>query len=252
MNRQHKSGYEEMAEYCALPLKQQRFMFYYGAFLKECTTVDSKETDTHIYASVSQYKLKFGNKLFITRKNLEGYTYDKTTGKSKIWYGKQFYSLSVALQDRIFESLNICWAKEMDFNLRSLISNRTLDRIIKNKINSEADIVLDYLKTINLHKLSIDPVKLLSVCKHIEFAYSLRSVRHLLKYCTDPAKLVENASINGTFSSYVYTVANFAEMFDEKYEPCLSDKEYQNIIEKYRQRCQEYKTELMLDKYLLF
>ena len=77
--------------------EKQRYDYYKGT-LYGLTYATRKETDTHVYWSISNRQPRFENgKLFYTNNNSQGATYDKSTKKLKIWFGSNMYAFDSRL-----------------------------------------------------------------------------------------------------------------------------------------------------------
>ena len=90
-DKQYKFMLDQNAEY-------QKLRFYQGS-LYSFNYATKKETDTHIYWSVSNKKPMLENeKLFFKHENLQGASYDRKTAKVKIWFGRKFNNMDVCYQ----------------------------------------------------------------------------------------------------------------------------------------------------------
>ena len=139
----YQSRYLDILE---LDNERQRRLFY-GSRLYSINYVTRKETDTHIYWSLSNKEPKlFNNKFFFAHKNLQGVTYDKKTKSIKIWFGQKIYELERTIVDDILNTFDCRWVHSIPLSINKIISTTIFKRILKKKITTQEEICRDYFK----------------------------------------------------------------------------------------------------------
>lgn len=143
-------------EILKLDADRQRRLFY-GNRLIPFSYCTRKETDTHIYWSVSSKDPKlFNNKLFFVHKNTQGVTYDKKTKSIKLWFGKKFYELTREVVDDILDVFDCKWVHKVPGSIISLITTTIFKKILKKKVNSTEDICREYFKVAPFKDKGVD------------------------------------------------------------------------------------------------
>lgn len=243
----NKEWYEEVQRHLSLPPFDQRFLFFSYAISRDNHIITKKETDTHVYMSLTTVTLKFNNALYTRHKNKEGLTWDKEKKKLKIWFGKQYYGLDHILQERILISFDVQWVADLCWSVRNLISNTVLQKIIAGTITTEEQIINAYMRTIGMGKHTFDPYQVRIASDQV--AGSIRGLKPYLQYCTDPVKFIEHFSCN-YMTQNMKNLATYAEKFNEKFSIDYTDEELEKILENYRKRVKQYSIEKQLNEIL--
>ena len=207
----------------------QRIKFYGNNIPRKFIVESVKHTDTHIYWASTEYTVRFNKKLFSTKNNQSGATYDRATNKLKVWFGKQFYNLPVAFQHSVFEELHCEWASEMGWGLKNVITNTMINRIINKKITNPRDLVRAYLKTTDLRNDNISIERFYRVFQRMNDSPR----NHILKmhHTMDPNHYLEVMEKNMSEQMYYAIQDNITDdlynqaiMLNEKVNIHWSDK----------------------------
>lgn len=99
-----------------------------------------------IYYAYSEYKIRRGVKYFLKKSAKNGFTFDTTTNKLQIWYGKNVQNL-IMIQNAVLSIVNNNWMNNSywDFMTKSLV-----EKILAKKITNEQDLAKAILK---LHRV---------------------------------------------------------------------------------------------------
>ena len=152
-------GQQRYSEYITIinaDPEYQRLMFY-DRRVSTLGYATRKETDTHVYWSVSEKKPHYYNdKLFYKHNNTTGVTYDKKTKKLKVWFGLHISTLDGDVIKDILDYFNADWYLDLNYGIRSLVSNTIFNHIVNGKINCPEEICIAYLKTAPYRNREID------------------------------------------------------------------------------------------------
>lgn len=247
----NEASYNELLEFMKMPLETQRIKYHIHACSNYYEYVTRAENEEFIYIAIRGQKLKYNNKKFYTTSNnTTGISYNKTTKKLKLWFGKQYYALPPYFRNILCDEFNLPYFTE---SISALMSNSIFNKLVCRKISTDVDIVTEYFKTIGLHKKGIDIAKVIESC---DFKYGhcnhVRQYKEFLVPCSDPAKAVEIIHSTKSIPDYWYSLAYYARAFDEPYDPTISKVDAGILIEKYSTRVKAFEIEEKLNCLLLY
>lgn len=206
-------------------LETQRFKFYSGDIVA-AVYAKRKETDTHVYWSISHRQPRFENgKLFYSHKNSQGATYDKATKKLKIWFGITMYAFDDRLKKDILKFFNIDWYDTLG-NHKDLMNASMLQKMINGKITNHRDYIKAYLKTSPYKKMDVS-VELFY--KTFKDGYrSAKGSRKFLEYSTDINHALEMLQCE-TMNHITNDIYDQAAMLDRRVNPKWSVKRMNEV-----------------------
>ena len=203
----------------------QRFKFYSGDIVA-AIYAKRKETDTHVYWSISHRTPRFENgRLFYSHKNSQGATYDKATKKLKIWFGTNMHAFDSRLKHDILKFFNIDWYDTLG-NHKELMNASMLEKMIKGKITNHRDYIKAYLKTSPYKKMDVS-VELFY--KTFKDGYrSAKGSRKFLEYSTDINHVLEMLQ-GETMNHIIHDLYEQAAMLDRRVNPKWSEKRMNEV-----------------------
>jgi hypothetical protein len=205
--------------------EKQRYDFYKG---KLCALIYAKrkETDTHVYWSLSQRQPRFENgRLFYSNLNKQGATYDKSTKKLKIWFDMNMYNFDERLKTDILKYFNIDWYDTLG-NHKELMNKSILQKMINGKITNHRDYIKAYLKTSPYKNMAVS-VELFY--KTFKDGYrSAKSSRKFLEYSTDINHALEMLQ-GETKNHVIHDLYDQAAMLDRRVNPTWSEKRMNEV-----------------------
>jgi len=156
---------------------------YYKNNLYTLSYAKRKETDTHVYWSISKRTPRFENgRLFYSNNNSQGATYDKSTKKLKIWFGKNMYAFDNKLKEDILKYFKIDWYDTLG-HYKELMNASMLQKIINGKITNHRDYIKAYLKTSPYKNMNVSVELFYQTFKN---GYrTAKASRKFLEYSTD-------------------------------------------------------------------
>jgi len=205
--------------------EKQRYDFYKGN-LYPITYSNRKETDTHVYWSISNRQPRFENgKLFYSNQNSQGATYDKSTKKLKIWFGTNMYQFDERLKLDILKFFGVDWYITLG-NHKSLMNASMLQKMINGKITNHRDYIKAYLKTSPYKKMDVS-VELFY--KTFKDGYrSAKGSRKFLEYSTDINHALE--MLQSPLENHIlHDIYDQAAMLNRKVNPRWSDKRMKEV-----------------------
>lgn len=244
----NKEWYEQVQTYLALPREDQRFLYYNYNISRDNHFISRKETDTHIYISLTRGKLCFNKSLYCRYDNVTGLTWDKEAKKLKVWFGKQYYSFDTIFEAKVLETFNLQWVEDLQWTIRNLITNTVFEKILQGKITTQEEIVKHYLRSISMGKYDFDIDKLIATASQVG---SIRTLKPYLQYCNDPVGFVEKYAV-AYLTQDIKSLAEYGEKFDEKFDINLTPEENSELLQKYRLRSKQFMMERQIDQVLLF
>ena len=193
-----KDTYDDMYSFMLEQSKEyQKFKFYTNK-IYAFNYSNKKETDTHIYWSNNHKKPMFeNNTLFFKHETSEGATFDKKTGKIKIWFGKQFQRMQPNIQDDILKTLvpwydipGGCHQSYLD-----LMTKGILQKMISGKITDTESIISQFCKYNPYKIFKLDTAKLDYIFKNSSSYFNLRQFKHTFlasKFHNDVVNYLKN------------------------------------------------------------
>jgi hypothetical protein len=218
-----------------LPAERQRRL-YYGKRLYDVRYITKKETDTHIYWSISEKKPKFyNNKLFFAHKNLQGVSHDKSKKTTKIWFGQKYAEMASEIKKDILVTFDMSWVLRTSHGIQSLISNTIFDKIIKGKISNSYELCQAYLKVAPYKNKQIDIELFTDVFSKLEMSpKSLSNHFIVAKDCNVLLKHIMQYTTNGYYyHSAMDNLVMNACILNEEVDFSISNEESYDINEKY-------------------
>jgi hypothetical protein len=177
-DKQYKFMLDQNVEY-------QKLRFYQGS-LYSFSYATKKETDTHIYWSVSGKKPMLENdKLFFKHENLQGASYEKRTKKIKIWFGKKFNTMDAMLSTDILNTLVPWYLHVHDANVitgshnnyLNIMTNEILNKMVKGTIKDTKGIVDAFCKYNPYRKFNLDTAKIDYIMSNSQAYFNIRSFK---------------------------------------------------------------------------
>lgn len=222
----------------------QRIKFYGNEIPKKFLTESVKHTDTHIYWASTEYTVRFNKKLFCTKNNTCGATYDRATNKLKVWFGKQFYNLPSIFQQSLFMETGCEWAADMGWGLKNVITNTMINRILNKKITNPRDLVKAYLKTTDLRNKDVSTERFYRVFQslndtprnHILKMYHTVNPNHYLEVMEKNMEKQQYYAISDNITDDLYQQAI---MLDEKVNIYWSEKRKHEVHAEWTRRLME-------------
>lgn len=182
--------YDKSVEYLNDTPEMQRFNYYKGN-IYPFQSAQRKEIDTHVYWSYTEAKPRFeNNRLFYTRNNKYGFTYDKATKDFKFWFGRSITEIPPLMISDVFKHFKIDWYSDLSPSLVSLLNATMVKNMIKGKITNPRDYVKAYLKTSPYRKSGISPELFYKTFSNYHMN-SPKYYRKIIEYSTDPNHALE-------------------------------------------------------------
>ena len=209
--------------------EMQRFNFYKDK-IYPFSYGTRKETDTHVYWSYTDAKPRFeNNRLFYTRNNKFGATYDKSKNDFKIWFGKAIYETPASLLQNITAYFKLDWYNQMSNSLQSLLNATMLKNMVKGKITNPRDYVKAYLKTSPYKKMNISPEIMYKVFNDHKLN-SPKFFRKTIEYSLDPNHAIEMISkANGNVPHFVSDIYMQAAILNRKVNSRWSESRIKEV-----------------------
>lgn len=210
--------------------EMQRFNFYRGK-VTAFVCAQRKEIDTHVYWSYTEAKPRFeNNRLFYTRNNKYGFTYDKTTKDFKFWFGRSIHEIPPFMLYDVFKHFNIDWYEKLSFSLISLLNATMVKNMIKGKITNPRDYVKAYLKTSPYRKSEISP-ELFYKTFNKPNIQSPKNYRKIIEYSTDPNHALEFITVqnNGYIDCTITDLYDQASALDRRVNPKWSEARMKDV-----------------------
>ena len=210
--------------------EMQRFNFYRGK-VTAFTCAQRKEIDTHVYWSYTEAKPRFeNNRLFYTRNNKYGFTYDKATKDFKFWFGRSIHEIPPFMLYDVFKHFNIDWYEKLSASLLTLLNATMVKNMIKGKITNPRDYVKAYLKTSPYRKSEISPELFYKTFNNLHIQ-SPKTYRKIIEYSTDPNHALEfiTAQNNGYIDHNIIDLYDQASALDRKVNPKWSDARKKDV-----------------------
>jgi hypothetical protein len=216
-------SYDASVDFLNSSPEMQRYNFYRSK-VYPFQYATKKETDTHVYWSYTEMKPRFeNNRLFYSRNNKYGATYEKKTNKFKIWFGTPVYTIPSFIIDSIVTHFQIDWFICLPNSLTSLLNATMLAGMIKGKITNPRDYIKAYLKTSPYKKQDVS----------IELFYktfgggninSPKFFRKILEYSTNINHALELITKMHYPPHYVNDLYDQAAVLNRKVNPRWSQK----------------------------
>ena len=196
-DKQYKFMLDQNAEY-------QKLRFYQGS-LYSFSYATKKETDTHIYWSVSGKKPMLENdKLFFKHENLQGASYEKRTKKIKIWFGKKFNTMDAMLSTDILNTLVPWYLHVHDANVitgshnnyLNIMTNEILNKMVKGTIKDTKGIVDAFCKYNPYRNFNLDTAKIDYIMSNSQAYFNIRSFKLIFLASENPNDVVEHVYKN--------------------------------------------------------
>ncbi len=224
----NQESYDNSIEYINSSLEMQRFAYYkQKAF--PFTYATRKETDTHVYWSLTEAKPRFeNNRLFYSRNNRYGATYDKTKNDFKLWFGKPAYEIPGVLMSDIIAFFKLEWYISMSSSLQSLLNATMLKNMVKGKITNPRDYVRAYLKTSPYRKMDVS-VELFYKVFNNGNINSPKAFRKILEHSTNVNHAIEFLSQNSYLPHNVRDLYDQAAILDRKVNPKWSEARIKEV-----------------------
>lgn len=210
--------------------EMQRFNFYRGK-VTAFVCAQRKEIDTHVYWSYTEAKPRFeNNRLFYTRNNKYGFTYDKTTKDFKFWFGRSIHEIPPFMLYDVFKHFNIDWYEKLSPSLISLLNATMVKNMIKGKITNPRDYVKAYLKTSPYRKSEISP-ELFYKTFNKPNIQSPKNYRKIIEYSTDPNHALEFITVqnNGYIDCTITDLYDQASALDRRVNPKWSEARMKDV-----------------------
>jgi len=210
--------------------EMQRFNFYRGK-VSAFSCAQRKEIDTHVYWSYTEAKPRFeNNRLFYTRNNKYGFTYDKATKDFKFWFGRSIHEIPPFMLYDVFKHFNIDWYEKLSPSLLTLLNATMVKNMIKGKITNPRDYVKAYLKTSPYRKSEISPELFYKTFNNLHIQ-SPKTYRKIIEYSTDPNHALEfiTAQNNGYIDHNIIDLYDQASALDRKVNPKWSDARKKDV-----------------------
>lgn len=214
--------------------EMQRFNFYRGK-VTAFACVQRKEIDTHVYWSYTEAKPRFeNNRLFYTRNNKYGFTYDKATKDFKFWFGRSIHEIPPFMLYDVFKHFNIDWYEKLSPSLLTLLNATMVKNMIKGKITNPRDYVKAYLKTSPYRKSEISPELFYKTFNNLHIQ-SPKTYRKIIEYSTDPNHALEfiTAQNNGYIDHNIIDLYDQASALDRRVNPKWSDARKKDVHAKW-------------------
>jgi len=224
-------AYIASVEFLSDTPEMQRFNFHRGK-VHPFQCAQRKETDTHVYWSYTEAKPRFeNNRLFYSRNNKYGFTYDKDKKDFKFWFGRSIHEIPPLMLYDVFRHFNIDWYGILSPSLASLLNATMVKNMIKGKITNPRDYVKAYLKTSPYRKSGIS-----SELFYKTFAngnvQSPKSYRKIIEYSTDPnhaLELITSQNGNGYINHTITDLYDQAAVLDRKVNPKWSEARMKEV-----------------------
>jgi len=216
-------GYNVSLNFLNSSPEMQRYNFYKGK-VYPFQYATKKETDTHIYWSYTDMKPRFeNNRLFYSRSNKYGATFEKKTKKFKIWFGVPVYSIPPIIIENILLHFQVDWFTVLPTSLSSLLNATILGNIVKGKITNPRDYIKAYLKTSPYRKQDVS-VELFYKTFNTGHINSPKYFRKILEYSTDINHALEYIDKVNHIPHYVNDLYDQAATLNRKVNPKWSQK----------------------------
>jgi hypothetical protein len=218
----NQESYDKSIELLNSSLEMQRFSFYKQKAYS-FTYATRKETDTHVYWSLTEAKPRFeNNRLFYSRNNRYGATYDKAKNDFKLWFGKPAYEIPGTLMSDIIAFFKLEWYVSMSSSLQSLLNATMLKNMVKGKITNPRDYVRAYLKTSPYKKMDVS-VELFYKVFNNGNINSPKSFRKILEYSTNVNHVLEFLGETSYPQHSINDLYDQAAILNRKVNPKWSD-----------------------------
>jgi len=224
----NEQSYDISLEHLNSSPEMQRYNFHKGkTYPFQYAT--KKETETHVYWSYTEMKPRFENgRLFYSRNNKYGATFEKKTKKFKIWFGVPIYSMPPIVTENILNHFQIDWYKNMSPAMQSLINASMLGRMIKGKITNPRDYVKSYLKTSPYRKQDVS-IELFYRTFSTGNINSPKFFRKILEYSTNINHALELIGKVNYPPHYIVDLYDQAATLDRRVNPKWSQKRMNEV-----------------------
>lgn len=239
----NKQGYDDAMKMLEDSAEWQRFNFHSNK-IYTISYGHMKETDTHVYFSMCALKPMFNKKLFFKRKTLEGVTYNKETRELKVWFDKQFYTLTTYMQSEIVNHFKVEWFDAMPWTLKNMATNTLIKRVIEKKITNPKDYTKAFLRTYFPKTTEISHHKFYNLFRENSHLQSPRAYFEKMIHCTDPNDYINLMCSGADFeysSDYVLLneMMQQAKILDEKINIKWSDARMKEVHNEWTKRIME-------------
>ena len=226
----NEEAYDNSVEFLNGTPEMQRFNFHRGK-VNPFQSAQRKETDTHVYWAYTEAKPRFeNNRLFYSRNNKYGFTYDKATKDFKFWFGRSIHEIPPFMLHDVFKHFNIDWYGNLSLSLGTLLNATMVKNMIKGKITNPRDYVKAYLKTSPYRKSGISPELFYKTFADSNLQ-SPKSYRKIIEYSTDPNHALEFIANHG--SGYIHhsitDLYNQASVLDRRVNPKWSEARMKEV-----------------------
>lgn len=226
----NEEAYDKSVEFLNDTPEMQRFNFHRGK-VYAFHSAQKKETDTHVYWSYTEAKPRFeNNRLFYSRNNKYGFTYDKASKDFKFWFGRSIYEIPPLMLSDVFKHFSIDWYANLNPSLCSLINATMVKNIIKGKITNPRDYVKAYLKTSPYKKSEISYE--LFYKTFVNNLQSPKYYRKIIEYSTDPnhaLELITAINNDGYINHIVTDLYDQAAVLDRRVNPKWSEARMKEV-----------------------
>lgn len=223
-------AYNNSVELLNSSLEMQRFSYHKGR-AHAFQSAQRKETDTHVYWAYTEAKPRFeNNRLFYSRNNKYGFTYDKATKDFKFWFGRSIHEIPPFMLYDVFKHFNIDWYGILSPSLASLLNATMVKNMIKGKITNPRDYVKAYLKTSPYRKSGISPELFYKTFANGN-VQSPKSYRRIIEYATDPNHALEFIANhgNGYINHSITDLYDQAAILDKRVNPKWSEARMKEV-----------------------
>jgi hypothetical protein len=222
-------AYDKSVEFLNDTPEMQRFNFHRGK-VYPFQSAQRKETDTHVYWAYTEAKPRFeNNRLFYSRNNKYGFTYDKSNKDFKFWFGRTIHEIPPFMLSDVFKHFNIDWYGALGPSLSSLVNATMVKNMIKGKITNPRDYVKAYLKTSPYRKSGISPELFYKTFS--TGINSPKSYRKIIEYSTDANHALEFIAKhgNGYMNHSITDLYDQAAVLDRRVNPKWSEARMKEV-----------------------
>lgn len=139
--------YKSLPELKALPIAEQRALFFGNQIGRSCVYSSLYEDDDKLCLSSTVCTLRWNTKIYVTRLTTGGFSYDKKIKKLRFWFGSSIHKLKGSrLLKRFLHYTGNQWFLEIPEALQTGLTKTLLEQILSRKINNVYEYVQAYLK----------------------------------------------------------------------------------------------------------
>jgi len=221
-----KEDLDKIEEMKAMSIDYQRYLKYSNK-LNPFTVFNQKETDTHVYWSISEAIPMFNNKLFLRFKKRHGATYDKQKKTIKFWFGGTPGSSSNMLK-QIMTHFQLEWfinLRHMD-SIANLISTSIFQRCIRGVITNPRQLAKAIIASkTNLKNSGLSPESLFKLFNiNNYYVSSLDQILYHIVSFKQPNMYIDYLLTRDTFDNPYLDMISQARILDKKIDMTWSEK----------------------------